>query len=125
MRSIRGPQTGAITTLAPKPAKINKPGEGHLPKPTVASSEAGDIFPCPQPDPDHQLDNEKAASGINSTGDGAGNNKRIESKYFQASKTAEVNLEKEKPTQEDDEEWMFLTQMEPTDMELCSQTEQC
>ncbi len=33
-------------------------------------------------------------------------------------------MEKEKPAQEDDEEWMFLTQMEPTDMELCSQTEQ-
>ncbi len=110
------PATGAITTLAPKPAKIKQPGEVHLPKPTVASSEAGDIFPCPQPDPDHQRDNEKA--------DGARNNKRIESKYFQASETAEVNMEKEKPAQEDDEEWMFLTQMEPTDMELCSQTEQ-
>ncbi len=82
------PATGAITTLAPKPAKIKQPGEVHLPKPTVASSEAGDIFPCPQPDPDHQRDNEKA--------DGARNNKRIESKYFQASETAEVNMEKEK-----------------------------
>uniref|UniRef100_A0A671PW15 Probable helicase senataxin n=1 Tax=Sinocyclocheilus anshuiensis TaxID=1608454 RepID=A0A671PW15_9TELE len=118
------PATGAIMTLAPKPAKINQPGEVHLPKLTVASSGAGDIFPCPQPDPDHQRNNEKASSGTNSTGDGAGNNKRIESKYFQASETADVNMEKEKPTQEDDEEWMFLTQMEPTDMELCSQMEQ-
>uniref|UniRef100_A0A673L5Q5 Probable helicase senataxin n=1 Tax=Sinocyclocheilus rhinocerous TaxID=307959 RepID=A0A673L5Q5_9TELE len=118
------PATGAIMTLAPKPAKINQPGEVHLPKPTVASSGAGDIFPCPQPDPDHQRDNEKASSGTSSTGDGAGNNKRIESKYFQASETADVNMEKEKPTQEDDEEWMFLSQMEPTDMELCSQMEQ-
>ncbi|XP_058614160.1 probable helicase senataxin isoform X1 [Onychostoma macrolepis] len=118
------PATGAITTLAPKPAKINQPVEVHLPKPTVASSEAGDIVPCPQPDPDHQQDNEKAASGTNYKGDGAGNNKRIESKYFQASETAEVNMEKGKPTLEDDDEWMFLTQMEPTDMELCSQTEQ-
>uniref|UniRef100_A0A672RWS6 Senataxin n=1 Tax=Sinocyclocheilus grahami TaxID=75366 RepID=A0A672RWS6_SINGR len=118
------PATGAIMTLAPKPTKINQPGEVHLPKLTVASSGSGDIFPCPQPDPDHQRDNEKASSGTNSTGDGAGNNKRIESKYFQASETADVNMEKEKPTQEDDEEWMFLTQMEPTDMELCSQMEQ-
>uniref|UniRef100_A0A8C1ZGD8 Senataxin n=1 Tax=Cyprinus carpio TaxID=7962 RepID=A0A8C1ZGD8_CYPCA len=118
------PATGAITTSAPKPANINQPGEVHLPKPTVARSEAGDIFPCPQPDPDHQRDNENSASGTNSAGDGAGNNKIVQSKYFQASETADVNMEKEKPAQEDDDEWMFLTQMEPTDMELCSQMEQ-
>uniref|UniRef100_A0A8C2CAZ5 Senataxin n=1 Tax=Cyprinus carpio TaxID=7962 RepID=A0A8C2CAZ5_CYPCA len=118
------PATGAITTSAPKPANINQLGEVHSPKPTVASSEAGDIFPCPQPDPDHQRDNENAASGTNSAGDGAGNNKIVQSKYFQASETADVNMEKEKPAQEDDDEWMFLTQMEPTDMELCSQMEQ-
>ncbi|XP_052444287.1 probable helicase senataxin isoform X1 [Carassius gibelio] len=118
------PATGVITTLAPKPADINQPGEMHLPKPTVASSEAGDIFPCPQPDSSFQRDNENAASGTNSAGDGAGNNKCVEPEYFQASETADAYMENEKPAQEDDEEWMFLTQMEPTDMELCSQMEQ-
>uniref|UniRef100_A0A672NM43 Probable helicase senataxin n=2 Tax=Sinocyclocheilus grahami TaxID=75366 RepID=A0A672NM43_SINGR len=127
---------GAIATFASKPAKINQPGEVHLPKPTVASSEAGDFFPCPPPNPDHQQDNENAASETSSKGDGVGNNKRIESKYFQVSETADVNMEEEKPTwaskeqeeeeedDDDEKEGMFLTQMEPTDMELCSQMEQ-
>ncbi|XP_016325677.1 probable helicase senataxin isoform X1 [Sinocyclocheilus anshuiensis] len=128
--------SGTIATFASKPAKINQPGEVHLPKPTVASSEAGDFFPCSQPGPDHQQDNESAASETSSKGDGVGN-KRIESKYFQVSETADVNMEEEKPTlaskeeeeeedydDDDEKEWMFLTQMEPTDMELCSQMEQ-
>uniref|UniRef100_A0A672NI82 Probable helicase senataxin n=1 Tax=Sinocyclocheilus grahami TaxID=75366 RepID=A0A672NI82_SINGR len=112
---------GAIATFASKPAKINQPGEVHLPKPTVASSEAGDFFPCPPPNPDHQQDNENAASETSSKGDGVGNNKRIESKYFQVSETAD---EEEEEDDDDEKEGMFLTQMEPTDMELCSQMEQ-
>uniref|UniRef100_A0A8C1XUN7 Senataxin n=1 Tax=Cyprinus carpio TaxID=7962 RepID=A0A8C1XUN7_CYPCA len=117
-------------TLAPKPAKINQPGEVHLPEPTVASSEAGDFFHGPQLDPDHQQDNENAATETSSKGDGVGNDRRIESEYFQASETADVNMEQEKPIQtskeeeDDDEEWMFLTQMGPSEMELCSQMEQ-
>ncbi|XP_059398476.1 probable helicase senataxin [Carassius carassius] len=108
------------TTLASKPAKINQPGDVHLPEHTVASSEAGDFFPYPLLDPD----NENDESEIGSKGDWVGSDKRIESKYFQASETADVNQE-EKPTltSEDDEEWMVLTQMGPTDMELCSQME--
>ncbi|KTG37561.1 hypothetical protein cypCar_00011137 [Cyprinus carpio] len=117
-------------TLAPKPAKINQPGEVHLPEPTVASSEAVDFFHGPQLDPDHQQDNENAATETSSKGDGVGNDRRIESEYFQASETADVNMEQEKPIQtskeeeEDDEEWMFLTQMGPSEMELCSHMEQ-
>ncbi|XP_073680895.1 probable helicase senataxin isoform X1 [Garra rufa] len=119
------PATGAVTTSVPKPTKMV---ETHSLKP-VASSEAGDFFPSPQSDLDNQ-DNEKPASETSPRSDGVGNNGSVESKYFQANETADVNMEEEeeKPTpgskDEDDEEWMFLTQMEPTDMELCSQMEQ-
>ncbi|KAK7143076.1 hypothetical protein R3I93_014289 [Phoxinus phoxinus] len=124
------PATGAVTTFAQKPAKTNQPGEGPLSKPTVASN-GNDLFPCFQPDPDpEQQDIEKAISeSSDSRGDGVGSNRTIiESKYFQASEPANVNMEEEKATEaskEDvDEEWMFLTQMEPTDMELSSQMEE-
>ncbi|XP_067279043.1 probable helicase senataxin isoform X2 [Pseudorasbora parva] len=122
------PATGATTSLAPKSAKTYQPGEVPLSKPTVANN--GDSVPCFQPDPDQQQDNETAASkSSDSRGDGVGSNRTlIESKYFQASEAADVNMEEEKATmasKEDvDDEWMFLTQMEPTDMELCSQMEQ-
>ncbi|XDV38190.1 hypothetical protein PO909_007653 [Leuciscus waleckii] len=124
------PATGAVTTFAQKPAKTNQPGEVPLSKPTVASNGNGDLFPCFQPDPDQQQDNEKATSeSSDCRRDGVGSNRTIiESKYFQASEPANVNREEEKATQafkEDaDEEWMFLTQMEPTDMELSSQMEE-
>ncbi|XP_077050590.1 putative helicase senataxin isoform X2 [Siphateles boraxobius] len=124
------PATGAVTTFAQKPTKTNQPGEVPLSKLTVASNCNGDFFPYFQPDPDQQQDNEKATSeSSDSRGDGVGSNRTIiESKYFQASETANVNMEEEKATQaskEDvDEEWMLLTQMEPTDMELCSQMEE-
>ncbi|XP_050949163.1 probable helicase senataxin isoform X2 [Labeo rohita] len=128
-RQSREKNQRPATTLAPKPAKTKQPSETRMPKPTVASSESGDFLPSPQPDPDHQQDNEKPASETSSRGDGVGNDTKLESKYFQASDTADVNMEEEPPPtlgskDEDDEEWMFLTQMEPTDMELCSQMEQ-
>lgn len=124
------PATGAVTTFAQKPAKTNQPGEVPLSKPTVAINGNGAFFPCIQPDPDQQQDNEKATSeSSDCRADGVGSNRTIiESKYFQASEPANVNREEEKATQaskEDvDEEWMFLTQMEPTDMELSSQMEE-
>ncbi|XP_056122108.1 probable helicase senataxin [Rhinichthys klamathensis goyatoka] len=124
------PATGAVTTFAQKPAKTNQPGEVPLPKPTAASNGNSDLFPWFQPDPDQQQDNEKTTSeSRDSRGDGVGSNRTIiESKYFQASEPANVNMEEEKATQaskEDfDEEWMSLTQMGPTDMELCSQMEE-
>ncbi|KAG1932211.1 probable helicase senataxin [Pimephales promelas] len=124
------PATGAVTTFAQKPAKTNQPGDVPLPKPTVTSNENGDFVPWFQPDPDQKQNNENTTSEFgDSKGDGIGSNRTIiESKYFQASEPADVNMEKEKATQapkEDvDEEWMFLTQMGPTDMELCSQMEE-
>ncbi|XP_067231335.1 probable helicase senataxin isoform X1 [Chanodichthys erythropterus] len=124
------PATGAITTLAPKPARTNQPGELPSSKPTVECKGDGDLFTRFHPDPDQQQDNEKTVSeSSNSRGDGVGSNRTIiESKYFQASEPADVNIEEEKAThashEEVDDEWMFLTQMEPTDMELCSQMEQ-
>lgn len=122
--------TGAIATLAPKPAKTIQPGEVPLSKSKVASNEDGDIFTRFQPHPDQQQDNEKTASeSTDSRDDGVGSNRTIiESKYFQASEPVDVNMEEEKAThasnEEVDDEWMFLTQMEPTDMEMCSQMEQ-
>ncbi|KAL0163365.1 hypothetical protein M9458_042761, partial [Cirrhinus mrigala] len=128
-RQSRAKNQRPATTLAPKPAKTKQPGETRIPKPTVASSEGGDFLHSPQPDPDYQQDNEKPATETSSRGDGVGNDTREESKYFQAGGSADVNMEEEPPPtrgskDEDDEEWMFLTQMEPTDMELCSQMEQ-
>ncbi|XP_051534082.1 probable helicase senataxin isoform X2 [Myxocyprinus asiaticus] len=129
------PTTISPTTLAPQQTKSTQPGEIHLSKPTVAAEEDCNFFPCPPPDPDHQQDTEKAAARIknNNTsetiearGDGVGNG-RIESKYFQNGELTDVavNTEGGKDAKEEvDDEWMFLTQMEPTDMELCSQMEQ-
>lgn len=122
------PATGAITTMAPKPPKTKQTGEVSLSKSKVAGKEDGDFFTRFQPDPDQQQDNEKTSDSSPSRGDGVGSSGTIiESKYFQASETADVNLE-DKAThtskEEVDDEWMFLTQMEPTDMELCSQMEQ-
>lgn len=124
------PATGAVATFAQKPAKINQPDEVPLSKPTVASNGNGDFLPCFQPDPNQQHDNEKAKSeSSDSRGDGVGSTRTIiESKYFQASEPANVNMEGKKAThalEEDvDEEWMMLTQSEPTDMEMCSQMEE-
>lgn len=124
------PATEPITTSGSKPATVGQLDELHSSRPTVANNEAGDFLPCPQPDPQCQHDNAKSAPGISdSRGDGDGNNKTIiQSKFFQASEAAEGNMEGEEAAQaskEDvDDEWMFYTQMEPTDMEICSQMEQ-
>nr|XP_009293373.1 probable helicase senataxin isoform X2 [Danio rerio] len=115
------PATEPITTSASKP--VSRQDELHSSRPTIPNNEDGDFLPCPQPDAHCQQDNEKGALGSSdSSGDGVGN------KFLQASEAAEGNLEGEKAAQaskEDvDDEWMFYTQMEPTDMEICSQMEE-
>ncbi|XP_051536202.1 probable helicase senataxin isoform X2 [Myxocyprinus asiaticus] len=128
------PATVSPTTLAPKPTRSTQPGEMHLLN-SVATEEDCDFFPYPQPDPDHQEDNEKAAAKIKTNytgetnearGEGVGNGS-IESKCFQNCELADVavNTERGKVAKEEvDDEHMLLTQMEPTDIELCSQMEQ-
>ncbi|XP_051961438.1 probable helicase senataxin [Xyrauchen texanus] len=123
------PATVSPTTLAPKPTRSTQPGEMHQ------TEEGCDFFPYPQPDPYHQEDNEKAATKIKTNytgetskarGEGVGNGS-IESKCFQNDEITDVavNTESEKDAKEEvDDERMFLTQMDPTDMELCSQMEQ-
>ncbi|TRY95053.1 hypothetical protein DNTS_004687 [Danionella cerebrum] len=83
-------------------------------KTNSASKEAGVGAPVNRSSYQHQQDHEKSAA--------ESNDKVIQSKYFHVTEPAKVTTEVKdsSPESKNEEEWMFLTQREPTDMELCS-----
>ncbi|XP_056586884.1 probable helicase senataxin isoform X2 [Triplophysa dalaica] len=131
------PAVVSPTTPAPKPTMSTQPGDMHPLKPKVGEKDFA-FLPCPQPDLDSPQNNESTATEIKSnhtnencdTTSAVFEHNRTESEYLGSGEFADVAVNKkgkkdaEDAKEEVDDEWMFLTQMEPTDMELCSQMEQ-
>ncbi|KAA0719715.1 putative helicase senataxin [Triplophysa tibetana] len=133
------PAVMSPTTPAPKPTTSTQPGDMHPLKPMVREKDFA-YLPCPQPDLDSPQNNECTATEIksNHTNENCDTDSRsavfehnrTESEYLGSGEFADVAVNKkgkkdaEDAKEEVDDEWMFLTQMEPTDMELCSQMEQ-
>ncbi|XP_030623784.1 probable helicase senataxin [Chanos chanos] len=122
-----------------KQVSVQQPVTPKDVRPTNKEQGEGDkliSLPCPHPDlalrlKDAQVVSEASTSGAGEPADGRDyltkNSEAIKSKYF-CQDNDEANVSADTvgkggiaETDKDEHEWMFLTQMEPTDMELCSQ----
>ncbi|KAF5899480.1 putative helicase senataxin isoform X1, partial [Clarias magur] len=95
------------------------------------------FLPCSQPDPERRTDNKIGTSQVNTNSSNGSknvvsdcaedknskehgslkNNKNVGDSMAEHAESSGVNCD------EEDDEWTYLTQNEPTDMELCSQME--
>ncbi|MCJ8741079.1 hypothetical protein PDJAM_G00066540 [Pangasius djambal] len=134
------------TPANPAIAKSNKcPVLDALPKSKNAVesvAEPGDdeeeddyyFLPCSQPDPDRRMDSKKGTSQVDTSlsddskkaiNDWAENIKSKDFSSLQNNKGADGSMAEGAESKDNcDDEWTYLTQNEPTDMELCSQMEQ-
>ncbi|KAF7696811.1 hypothetical protein HF521_005229 [Silurus meridionalis] len=92
------------------------------------------FLPCSQPDPDRRIDSKMGVNQVNTSlsdnkkevNNKVENPKSKELSSFQTNAVCGSTAEGAEAIDEnqDDNEWTYLTQNEPTDMELCSQMEQ-
>lgn len=88
------------------------------------------FLPCSQPDPDRQMDSKMGTSLSKDSKKPSNWTENIESKEcnsLQNDKGAGGSMARIAESRDEncvDDEWTYLTQNEPTDMELCSQMEQ-
>ncbi|XP_053334391.1 probable helicase senataxin isoform X2 [Clarias gariepinus] len=146
IRQSRGKlQKSTPATDVPKSNKRSVPEALPKSKPAVETVEEPSdeedynypFLPCSQPDPERRTDNKIGTSKVNTNlsndskivesdcakdtkskeHSSVRNNQNVGNSIAEHAESSGVNCD------EDDDEWTYLTQNEPTDMELCSQME--
>lgn len=133
-QSRRMPQKSMPATAAvPKLNKCSVPDTLPKPKPATETmeeqrDEEDDYFlPCSQPDPDRRRNGELGTGEFHSlSNDSKETSESKDFSFLQTNKGAEGSMAKGAESRDEncDDEWIYLTQNEPTDMELCSQMDQ-
>lgn len=137
-QKARTASTAAVATSKkyPVPDTLPKAKPASVQEPSDEEDDYS-FLPCSQPDPDRRMDSKVGTSEGNSNlsndskntiSDSAKNSKSKEFSSLQNDKSAGGSMSKGTESRDenstDDDEWTYLTQNEPTDMELCSQMEQ-